>query len=66
MSVSGRYDGSLQMFVEDAHEPDFTRLVFLRWLGEQHRLEHDVCGPSSGELAGSQATDEVAELALAN
>ena len=48
MNTSGRYDGGLQMFVDAVHEPDLTRLAFLRWLGERGRLEHPVYGPSSG------------------
>jgi hypothetical protein len=52
MGTSGRYDGSLQMFVEESHEPDLARLAFLRWLGEGRKLEHEVYGPSSGEFVG--------------
>jgi hypothetical protein len=47
MSAERQYDGALQMFVEEAREPDFTRLAFLRWLGENGRLEHDVFGTPS-------------------
>ena len=50
MQVLGRYDGNLQMFVEDNHAVDMQRLCFLRWLGEQGRLEHLVAGPSSGSF----------------
>lgn len=45
------YDGELQMFVDAAHEPTRSSLIFLRWLAEQGRLEHDIAGPSSGEYA---------------
>jgi hypothetical protein len=38
------------MFVEDACEPDMSRLRFLRWLAEHRQLEHQVAGPSSGAL----------------
>lgn len=46
-----RYDGELQMFVDVAHDPTRESLLFLRWMAEQGRLEHDVAGPSSGEYA---------------
>lgn len=34
MGMSGGYDGSLQMFVEESHEPDLACSAFLRWLGD--------------------------------
>jgi hypothetical protein len=46
-----QYDGELQMFVDGAHEPTKESLLFLRWLAEQGRLEHEVAGPASGEFA---------------
>lgn len=46
-----RYDGELQMFVDAAHDPSRASLLFLRWLAEQGRLEHEIAGPSSGEYA---------------
>ncbi|MCC7371036.1 MAG: hypothetical protein IT306_21660 [Chloroflexi bacterium] len=46
-----RYDGELQMFVDTAHEPARASLLFLRWLGERGRLEHEIAGPPSGEYA---------------
>jgi hypothetical protein len=49
MQALNRYDGTLQMFVEDRHEPDPRHLRFLRWLGERGRLEHAIAGPSSGD-----------------
>jgi hypothetical protein len=45
------YDGELQMFVDAAHEPTRSSLLFLRWLAEQGRLEHEIAGPSSGDYA---------------
>lgn len=51
MARRGRYDSTLQMFVQETRELDMSRLVFLRWLGEQGRLEHEIAGPSCGPLA---------------
>ena len=69
MGASGRYDGGLQMFVDEAREPDRARLAFLRWLGERGRLEREVFGPSLAELAERQesqrAVAESARLVLA-
>lgn len=45
------YDSELQMFVDAAHEPTRESLLFMRWLAEQGRLEHDIAGPSAGEYA---------------
>jgi hypothetical protein len=50
MPALNRYDGSLQMFVEDRRDPDMRRLRFLRWLAERGWLEHGVAGVPSGEL----------------
>ena len=50
--TSAQYDGDLQMFRVEAHEPSREALQFLRWMAEQGRLEHEVSGPSSGEYAG--------------
>lgn len=44
------YDGTLGMFVEAPKQVDLNRLAFLRWLGEQGRLEHRVAGPSCGAI----------------
>ena len=49
------------MFVEDAREPDMSRLRFLRWLAEHSELEHEIAGPSSGDLVVSQS-DRPSEL----
>ena len=65
MDADRQYDGNLQMFVEGPREPDFARLAFLRWLGEQGQLEHEVFGPSSGRLMEQYAARQVAELSLA-
>ncbi|MGE3267566.1 MAG: hypothetical protein AB7P40_02390, partial [Chloroflexota bacterium] len=46
----GKYDSSLQMFVQSPRELDLSRLAFLRWLAEAGRLEHHVAGPSAGLL----------------
>jgi hypothetical protein len=48
----GQYDGALQMFASpDKAEPNHNHLKFLRWLGEQDRLEHPVASQPTGELA---------------
>lgn len=46
-----RFDTEMQMFVEQPKEPDIARLRFLRWLGENGRLEHETAGEPSGDLA---------------
>ena len=51
MQALNRYDGTLQMFVEEMHEPDPRHLRFLRWLGERGMLEHAIVGPPSGDQA---------------
>lgn len=66
MNADRLYDGNLQMFVEESREPDFARLAFLRWLGEQGLLEHEVYGPSSGPFVEAYAAHQVAELPLAS
>ena len=66
MDAERLYDGNLQMFVEKPREPDFTRLAFLRWLGEQGLLEHEIFGPSSGPFVETYAVEQVAELPLAS
>jgi len=50
-AAGGRYDGSLQMFVEAPHDVDLARLRFLRWLIETGRLGHGSAGPPTGEFA---------------
>jgi hypothetical protein len=49
----GNYDSALQMFVQTPRPVDMSRLRFLRWLAEHGRLEHQVEGPSSGNLVAS-------------
>ncbi len=66
MDAERQYDGNLQMFVEGPREPDFARLAFLRWLGEQGLLEHEMFGPSSGPFMEEYAARQVAELPLAS
>lgn len=46
-----RYDGDLQMFVEEPRLLDMSKLLFLRWLVEQGMLEHLPASNPSGELA---------------
>ena len=50
-SLATRYDGSLQMFCEPAHEPSLETLRFMRWLVEAGRLEHPIAGAAAGEYA---------------
>ena len=52
MAAMGRYDSTLEMFVQEPRDLDLRRLTFLRWVGERGRLEHEVAGPSSGPLHG--------------
>ena len=46
-----QYDGDLQMFRDAAREPNHDALIFMRWLAEHGRLEHEVSGPAGGEYA---------------
>jgi hypothetical protein len=46
-----RYDPDLEMFTQPSREPDLNRLRFLRWLGEQGRLEHAPVGAPGGDYA---------------
>ena len=66
MKAVGRYDSTLQMFVEEPREPDLRQLTFLRWLIENNRLEHPAEGPASGELVVALAQAEVVQLPLAS
>jgi hypothetical protein len=66
MKAVGRYDSALQMFVEEARDPDLRRLTFLRWLIENNRLEHPAVGPASGELVVLEPETEIAQLPLAS
>ncbi len=50
MKSLGKFDSSLQMFVQQPHEINLQQLQFMRWLGEHGRLEHAIAGPSSGPL----------------
>jgi hypothetical protein len=65
METVGWYDSALQMFVEEAREPDRRRLTFLRWLVENNRLEHPVMGPASGELVAVPIASSTGTLPLA-
>ncbi len=66
MAAMGRYDSTLQMFVQEPRDLDLRRLAFLRWLGEQGLLEHEVFGPPSGPFVEGYAVEQVAELPLAS
>jgi hypothetical protein len=58
MKAVGRYDGNLQMFVEESREIDLARLGFIRWLAENGKLEHRSVGPASGEYAVVRAATD--------
>ncbi len=51
------YDGELQMFTEPSREPNLARRRFLRWLGEQGRLEHPIAGAPAGLYALEMAIE---------
>jgi len=51
VAAIGRYDGDLQMFVEEPRDIRRAHLRFLRWLVERRSLEHPVCGPPGGAFA---------------
>ena len=57
MKRLGRYDTDLQMFVDFPRPIDMNHLIFMRWLGERHLLEHDIAGSSSGPFAVVLATE---------
>ncbi|MCC6175302.1 MAG: hypothetical protein IT305_08385 [Chloroflexi bacterium] len=66
MKPVGRYDTSLQMFVEEPREPNLARLGFMRWLAERGRLEHAPMGEAEGEFARPTPVAERRSLALAS
>jgi hypothetical protein len=49
MRAIGRYDGELQMYVEEPREPNDEHLRFLRWLVERGHIEHPVAGPQPAD-----------------
>jgi hypothetical protein len=61
----GRYDETLQMFVEEPRDPDPARLGFLRWLVETGRLEHRTAGSPTGEFADLVTPEPKGESPLA-
>ena len=61
--AGARYDTELQMFCDTAHEPNREALLFMRWMAEQGRLEHDVFGPAAGEYANESVQELVGEAA---
>lgn len=66
MKSVGRYDSALQMFVDEAHDPDPAHLAFLRWLGERNLLEHRIAGPSSGPLVTGRPDPEPQPRSMGN
>jgi len=65
-AAGGRYDGSVQMFVEAPHDVDLERLKFLRWLVETGRLGHGTAGPPAGELTRLVTCEPKDDLPLAS
>jgi len=49
MMAPGLYDKDLQMFRDRPREIDLRKLMFLRWLAEHGKLEHETFGEPSGE-----------------
>jgi hypothetical protein len=49
MMAPGLYDKDLQMFRDHPREIDLKKLIFLRWLAEHGKLEHEAFGEPSGE-----------------
>jgi hypothetical protein len=47
-----RFDGDLQMYVDDRRDANHDHLLFLKWLVEQERIER----PISDEPSDSGAT----------
>ncbi len=64
MKEVGRYDGNLQMFVQEARTVDIARLGFIRWLAEHGKLEHAPEGPAIGEYSGNGSAEPKDELEL--
>ena len=58
METLHRYDGTLQMFVDQPRDADARHLRFLRWLGERGALEHEVAGPPCGSYAATAGGPE--------
>jgi hypothetical protein len=58
MEALGRYDGSLQMFVEEPRDADVARLRFLRWLVEHGRLEYTSVNSLPGEHTSEPSRSE--------
>jgi hypothetical protein len=64
MKAIGKYDGTLQMFVEEPRDADVARLGFIRWLAEHGKLEHAPAGPAVGEFTSSGPVKPVDEFEL--
>jgi hypothetical protein len=50
MPNPANYDHDLHMLIETPKPVQLARLGFLRWLGEQGKLEHEIAGEPSGPL----------------
>lgn len=58
MPAIGQYDTALHQFREPQKLVRLNHALFLRWLAEKHRLEHEVAGPPSGHVAALVADVE--------
>lgn len=57
MAENRYYDSDLQMFVDPPREFDRKRLVFLRYLADRGRLEHDPVSDPTGNLCRMVLTE---------
>lgn len=58
MPAIGSFDRDLAMFREQPKVVRLNHALFLRWLADQGRLEHEVAGPPSGHVAALVADVE--------
>ena len=56
--IRQKYDGALQMFVDEPKPVSLAHVGFMRWLMDQGRLEHEPAGPPSGRLMERTPSDE--------
>jgi hypothetical protein len=59
-SVKNRYDRELQMYVDEVHDLDISRLRFIRWLVEHGRMDHGVMGIPVGRYAYARLIEKPA------
>lgn len=53
MKPLGKFDSESQMYTESFGPPNLDRWKFLRWMGLEGKLEHDVYGPQGGAYASA-------------